>query len=162
MPEGETPDIETSELADRLVPDAGQPQVRVFRGFILGRSQREGYLRLYTNTGMRNYLEFQRRDVVHAQQLPSNRTLVWVRPEARVDVVRVRSGPAEFLQGPIQRSFLEQGVTNGFRAAALFAGVDQTGCASGDCGSDPNQTIDCIPTGPPDDPWTSDPGLCDQ
>jgi hypothetical protein len=124
---------EDPELVDRLVPDPANPDVRRLRGFLIGKSNREGYLRLYVNTDLTHYLEFPESDTVHAKQVRGNQTIVWVRPQTRIQIVKTDSISVELLRGNIIRDQLTRTVGSGFRMMARAAGADGSGCAHAGC-----------------------------
>jgi hypothetical protein len=101
-------DLRQDELIERLVPDPSQiPDLIVLAGF-LGRSNRDGYWRLYFTPELNDYIEFSEQDVRHTVAIPPELspmggTQVWLRRDA--DVRRTstvsRQTQAEFLQGDI-------------------------------------------------------------
>lgn len=113
---------------EQWVPDLSNPDIKKLSGFVLGRSDREDYYRLYITTNLNHYIEFRKEDTVHAHQLHSDRTLVWVKPGTKIYETVSQSAPVEFLQGQIRRGFLRgtSGLTNMLLMAADCPG---SGCA---------------------------------
>jgi hypothetical protein len=105
--------LEPDELVQHLVQDASHvPDVRVLGGF-LGKSNREGYWRLYLTPTLNEYVEFAEDDVVHSHTFESDEsqlggTVIWVRREANLQHTRSasREAQADFLQGAIAASVL--------------------------------------------------------
>src|SRR5687767_13259492 len=121
------------EFVDRLVPDPARPNVRRVRGFLLGRSNREGYLRLYLDPDLRVFLEFPREKVVHSQQTRDNTTAVWLEADTRVDFTRTATMPVDFLKGDIVQGLLSGTAPSGLRTMARMAAGDGSGCAHTGC-----------------------------
>src|SRR6266704_2694377 len=90
---GVTPD----EILERIVPDPANPDVKRLTGFLLGRSDRENYWRLYLTVDLNHFVEFRKDDTIHAQQLRPSRTVVWLKPDARVTETKNESGTVDFL-----------------------------------------------------------------
>jgi len=131
MPERkENEDIGSDELLDRLVSDPANPDVNRITGFLMGKSNREGYWRLYMSVDLNYYLEFRKEDTLHAQQFRPSRTVVWLKKGAIVHRTNLASAPLEFLQGEIRRGFL-RGI--GFSGGPHFVMLDDScpgsGCA---------------------------------
>jgi hypothetical protein len=131
--------FDADDLDGRLVPDPASPDVRRLKGFLLGKSDRPDYWRLYLNADLTYYLEFKKEDTVHAKQFHSNETIVWVKPQTRVQVVRTGSVPVEFLRGDIIRQQLGGSAVSGFRRAMGVAAADASGCAH----CTPDQSWNC-------------------
>jgi hypothetical protein len=137
------------EIVDRIVEDPGNPEVRRLTGFLLGKSDREGYWRLYLTVDLNHYLEFRKEDTLHAQQFRQGRTVVWLKPEARVTEKLTKSTTVEFLRGNMMGDYIRRhgasfvgmvgsglkmmaGETNGSCPTPAF-GCDGSGCAHGGC-----------------------------
>lgn len=118
---------EASDLADRLVPDPSDPDVRRLTGFLLGKSNRDGYWRLYLTVDLNHYLEFRQEDTLHAEEFRPTRTVVWLRSDARVHETKTRSAPVDFLQGDIRRGFL-RGVSGAPQMLLNAAECPMSGC----------------------------------
>lgn len=131
------------DLADILVPDPANPDVRRLVGFLLGKSHRDGYFRLYLNADLTQYIEFKKDDTVHAKQLPSNRTMVWVKPQTRIQIFQTDSVPVEFLRGSILQDQLGGARFSGFRRALGVAAADASGCAH--CSAGCSASCPCHP-----------------
>ena len=83
--EGLTP----SPFVEALRPEPGEPPkaTRVLTG-ILGRSDKEGHLRLYSDEQLMDYAEFAIKDLVRSEQLPMEepeRTRVWLKRDAPLE-----------------------------------------------------------------------------
>lgn len=129
MTEPHADDVWSGDLADKVAADKGNPNVKTVRGFTLGKSPDEGRWRLYVNTELTHFFELERKDVLHAAELKTGQTTVWVRREARVTETTSRTLPVEFLQGEIRRGFL-RGLSGLNGAMALDAeGCPCSGCA---------------------------------
>lgn len=90
--------LEPEPFIERLVEDPAQEvRYRVVRGY-LGRASQEGKWRLYVSLDLLDYVELDKADVVHAEQLSTDKeplagTIMWLKPEAELD--RVLSDPVE-------------------------------------------------------------------
>jgi hypothetical protein len=105
--------MEQDPLVEKLVPDPSElPKVRVLIGW-LGRSQREGYWRLYVTPSLDEYLEFREEDIRHNHNLNSNEsplggTVVWISDAAEIlqKSSTATAAEREFLRGEISQAFL--------------------------------------------------------
>lgn len=121
-------DFEPSPLTEKVSRAGGAP-VRTLRGFTLGKSPDEGRWRLYLDTDLSHYIEFDKKDAVHAEEVAPGRTLVWLVRNARVTESTSRTLPVEFLQGEIRTGFL-RGLSGLTGAMAMNAeGCPCSGCA---------------------------------
>ena len=86
------------QLVTHLVPDpANVPNVNVHVGMI-GKSNREGYWRIYTTPKLNDFIEIHEDDIVHLEPLSSSGgtslgTAAWVKAEATI--ARTRIGPQQ-------------------------------------------------------------------
>jgi hypothetical protein len=91
-------------LTETLVPNAGEPpDVRVLVGS-LGRSDRDGYWRLYLNPELTTYVEVAEDDVRHVDEIRDPQTgisadAIWVDRAASTRAVNVGRDMADFLHG---------------------------------------------------------------
>ena len=132
------------ETVERIIEDPGNPDVRRLTGFLLGKSDRDGYWRLYLTVDLNHYLEFRKEDTLHAQQFRPARTVVWLKPEARVTEKLTKSTKVEFLRGHLMGDYIRRhgrsfvgmvgsglkmmaGDTNGSCPTPGF-GCDDSGC----------------------------------
>lgn len=115
-PENDSPILEPDELVEKLVPDPSGPvqDVLVLIGWV-GRSTREGHVRLYLAADLSEYVSFRTADVVHTARMPAEQagvaaTRVWLRKSAEIQQTRrVPSAVArQFLGGPVASSFLSR------------------------------------------------------
>jgi len=120
-------DIRGDEGVDRAVPDPSHPDVSTLSGFVLARSDREDYWRLYLNDRLNHYFEFRKEDTLEARQIRPTRTLVWVRPGTRVHETTTVSAPVDFLLGDVRRGFFR-----GIGGLALMM-ADSEGCPGSGC-----------------------------
>jgi len=130
------------DLIDRLVQDPNNPRVKKLVGFRMGKSNQEEYWRLYLTDDLNHFLDFRKEDTLHAEQVSSTKTLVWLNPNAEVKESIVRSGRVDFLRGTIIEDHLRRRPGSSgtgprgllFAMAGAMAG--QSGClrAGGDCG----------------------------
>ncbi len=127
MADEKKPDID--DLADRLVPDPTNPDVRRMVGFLLGKSHRDDHWRLYLNGDLTQYLEFRKADTVHAKQISGTQTVVWVKAQTRVQLFQTGSMPVEFLRGVILEDQLSGARMSGLRRAMGVAMAEASGCA---------------------------------
>lgn len=131
MAEQEKPkpeDIRPAGLADRLVPDPTNPDVRRLTGFLLGKSDRDAVWRLYLNRDLTYFLEFAKADTVHAEQVSPSETVIWVRPQTRVQVTRTGSVPVEFLRGDIIRQQMGQFTDASAMRRMMGVAAQASGC----------------------------------
>lgn len=126
--EGSNTNSIPDDLIEQWVPDAANPNLRRLVGFLMGRSDKADYWRLYLNAELNYYLEFLRKDTIHAQQLPSGRTIVWVKPDTTVQEVTTRSSPVEFLQGDISNTQLPR--TMDIAGLLRTLGIQAAGCGN--------------------------------
>src|SRR5262245_29838516 len=119
----------TDDLVDRLVPDPANPDVRRLVGFLLGKSHRDEYWRLYLNGDLTQYLEFKKADTIHAKQVTSSQTVVWVKPQTRVQLFQTGSVQVEFLRVVILQDQLGGSRSTGFRRVMGVAMAEASGCA---------------------------------
>lgn len=122
-----TSEVCEDEIASRVVPDPDNPSVRRLTGFLLGRSNKDGYWRLYMNVDFDHYVEFEKKATLHAEQFREGRTVVWLKPDTKVRETKARSAPIEFLQGDISRGFA-RGVS-GMVGPVFAADCPGSGCA---------------------------------
>src|SRR5262252_10227151 len=97
-------DFDQDPWVERLRPDPSAPpsDVIVLEG-LAGRSNREGYARLYFNTSLNYYVEFNRDDVLHTEPIPADQppflgqkaTRVAIRQDALVEYTRTSRGRAQ-------------------------------------------------------------------
>lgn len=128
MPDQTSDDFEPSVVADKIAR-SGAGATKTLRGFALGKSPDEGRWRLYLNEDLSHYIEFDKKDALHAQEVAPGRTLVWLARSARVTEATSRTLPVEFLQGQIRTGFL-RGLSGLTGAMALDAeGCPCSGCA---------------------------------
>jgi hypothetical protein len=86
------PVLSPSPLIDALIPDPAQPppDTTVLQG-LLGRSEREGYWRVYFSNSLKDYAEFNAEDVLYSEPIPKEESplgaeaaRVWLRKEAKM------------------------------------------------------------------------------
>jgi hypothetical protein len=121
-------EVRPSEILEQIVRNPAQPEVRRLTGFLLGRSDRDDYWRLYLTVDLNHYLEIRKEDTLHAQEFRPGRTVVWINPDAKIAETNSATAPIDFLKGDIQRGFLRgvSGMQQQFLAAADCPG---SGCA---------------------------------
>jgi hypothetical protein len=111
--EGGRQPLEPDPYVERLLPDPSNvaPGTR-FVGF-LGKSNRDGYWRLYLSPALDDYLEIAASDVISAYKIdgaisPLGGTVLSVKPEAQVVRMRVDATEARnaFLKGQITGRFM--------------------------------------------------------
>jgi hypothetical protein len=121
-------DWNPEELVEQWIPEPDNPNVRRLVGFLMGRSHRADYWRLYLNAELNHYLEFRQEDTIHAKQLASGRTVVWVKPDSVVREITNRVAPVEFLEGDISNTQLPRMMDiSGLRQAL---GIQAAGCGN--------------------------------
>lgn len=136
--EGKTaPEPMPDEVIERVIKDPANPEVKRLTGFLMGRSDKDGYWRLYLNVDLDHYIEFRKEDTLHAQQFRPASTVVWLKSDARVIEKIARSGSVEFLQGGLLRDYVRR---YGPNFAGLLAGprmrlmaADGSTCAHTGC-----------------------------
>jgi hypothetical protein len=120
-------EIEEDPLVESLVADASAPpDVGCLPG-LLGKSSREGYVRLYMDLTFSEFVEIPRSDIVHTESLPkaesriTAQTIVWIRDGARLIHTRhtTLDFRKEFLAGPIAQRFLPRTPVPGFTWAGF-------------------------------------------
>ena len=121
------------ETVERIIEDPGNPDVRRLSGFLLGKSDRDGYWRLYLTVDLNHYLEFRKEDTLHAQQFRPARTVVWLKPEARVTEKLTKSTRVEFLRGNLMGEYIR-------RHGRSFVGMVGSGLKMM---ADPTDMIEC-------------------
>ena len=104
------PKIEFDALTEKLVPDPSTlPDSVAFTGFV-GRSAKDGNIRLYVDASFLNYYEIPISDILYNQQLhttqsPLGGSVVYVKGGAPLRRVQVSTEiQARFLQGPMSTS----------------------------------------------------------
>jgi hypothetical protein len=87
---------------------------------LLGRSPRDGYVRLYLTTELRDYLEVREEDTLFAKSLetpenPIGGTALWVRGQANVEVTRraAEDSDIQFLTGEITARYFSLSAASG-------------------------------------------------
>jgi hypothetical protein len=133
-------EIKPNEILDRIVRDPANPNVKRITGFLMGKSDKEDYWRLYLSVDLNHYLEFKKEDTLHAQQFRTARTVVWLANDAKVIETMTHSGSAEFLTGNLLNNFLRRrgldvsGLIGSGRMRLMEAdgsGCAHTGCSAG-------------------------------
>ena len=88
-------------FVEALAPDPSRiPEVNVLSGH-LGRSPREGHVRLYRNPALTGFIEIPLSDVLHVERFDQaphrlGSAVLWVRADADIDAVTVRAvGPSQ-------------------------------------------------------------------
>ena len=107
--------LKPDSLVEHVDPKSPESAAGTQLAGFLGKSDREGYWRLYANLSLNDYFEIAEADVLNSQQVdpavsPTGGTILWVRPDAQIVRKRVETMEARnaFLQGAITRSFLPQ------------------------------------------------------
>jgi hypothetical protein len=86
------PALSPSPIIEALLPDPAQPpaETTVLQG-LLGRSDREGYWRLYFSTALNQYVEFRAEDVLYSEAIPKEESplgveavRLWLNKEAKI------------------------------------------------------------------------------
>jgi hypothetical protein len=140
MPEKREDDygeIREDELIKKLVPDPNNPDVKRVTGFVMGKSSRPGYWRLYLSVDLNHHLEFRQSDTVHAAKIREGRTVVWLKPDAKITETRTASGSQDFVEGGLIQQYLRRRGADvagllGFRDTRVMA-ADGSGCAHTGC-----------------------------
>lgn len=135
---GVTPD----EILERIVPDPANPDIKRLTGFLLGKSDRENYWRLYLTVDLNHFIEFRKEDTIHAQQFRPSRTVVWVKPDARITETKNESGTVDFLRGNMLSKFLGRrlgGFSSLVGSPMRLMEADGSGCAHMGC------SVGCTP-----------------
>lgn len=111
MTDRKKPDLEENELVRRLTSDRSRSaNLTVLRGY-LGKSDREGYWRLYPTPDMKDFIEIAETDIVHSESLetrdnPLGGTMIWVNSDA--EIIRTQTdrlgAQAGFLSGSVMGS----------------------------------------------------------
>jgi len=93
-------DLGQDPFVEKLRPNPSEPppSVRVLEG-LLGNSDREGYLRLYSTRELDDYAEFREEAVEHSEKIPSDQppfvgldaTRVTIRRDATVEFTRTET-----------------------------------------------------------------------
>ncbi len=128
--------LEEDALVTELVRDpARPPKLAALTGWV-GRSTREGRVRLYLTPEFDAYVEFAVSDIVHHRSLatdasPLGGTVVWLQGDAKVDMALGRDARAEFLTGEITVNYMPEAVAGG---PLLFKTVPVTTITRGGCG----------------------------
>jgi hypothetical protein len=104
--QGQRAEIQPSEILEQIIRDPAQPEVKRLTGFLMGRSDRDDYWRLYLTVDLNHYLEIRKEDTLHAQEFRPGRTVVWVKPDAKLVETNSAVAPVDFVRGDIQRGFL--------------------------------------------------------
>jgi hypothetical protein len=92
-------DLKPERFVRSLIPDPRNiPTMQVFSGF-LGESPDMHHIRLYRNAALSTFFEIPRDDILHVERLDdaSDRipsSILWVRADAAVEVVRIQSASA--------------------------------------------------------------------
>jgi hypothetical protein len=95
-------------IVDRLVSDPkSNPDIKVLSGFV-GNSSKEGYVRLYINTEMNEFIDILEDDVIErhstsSETNPLGGSVLWVKKSANLQYTRIESVQvqADFLKGSI-------------------------------------------------------------
>jgi hypothetical protein len=152
-------DRREEKLIQDLVPDPAQvPEARMLLG-MLGRSSREGFLRLYLTTELKDYVEIDDSEVLLTRSLmtpenPLGGTAVWVRADANIEVTRRASEDSE-------EAFLTGEITARFFSLAAASGTTGTGGGGGGGIKSVPPVESCVPSlcmpppPPPDPPGTT-------
>jgi hypothetical protein len=136
MPRDEDPNLEPEEFVDKLVgdPATAGPEVLVLTGWV-GRSTRDGHVRLYLTPDLVEYVSIPTEDVLHTEKVPAERaglaaTRVWLRATAEIQHTQRMPGSAarHFLGGPAASTFLSR--FGRFRGGGRFFGGGNVGLAS--------------------------------
>jgi hypothetical protein len=141
--QSDSKELGQDKLVEHLVTDPSQvPDIKMLSGFI-GKSGRDGWLRLYLTPELNEYVEISQEEIIHHRRLDTSETslggtVVWVRRGTNLVHTRTvsREVQAGFLQGDITAAFLNgvsAGPTLGFRGAgrlALPATFSVTQCAT--------------------------------
>lgn len=117
-----------SEFSKRLSNAAATTGTKSLRGFTLGKSPNDENWRLYLNLDLTHYLEFSRKDAVHAEEIEPGKTVVWLNSGAQVTETTSRSLPVEFLQGQVRTGFLR-----GLSGLNNVMALDSEGCPCSGC-----------------------------
>ena len=115
------------KIVEDWIPDPSRPDIKSVTGFMLGRSDDDKKYRLYLNSSLTHYLDFDKLDTIHAQKLDAQRTVVWLKAASRVRQTNTQSIPVEFLQGQIRRGFLRG--ASSFANVLMAADCPGSGCA---------------------------------
>jgi hypothetical protein len=99
-PGGPEEELSQDPFVEKVRPDPSEPPIpiRVFEG-LLGKSDREGYWRLYFSRELDNYAEFRQDDVVFSEPIPPDEppflgldaTRIGIRRDATIEYTRVRA-----------------------------------------------------------------------
>jgi hypothetical protein len=135
-PQDSGDEIRPDDILDRIIRDPANPNVKRVTGFLMGKSDKDDHWRLYLNTDLNHYIEFRRKDTLHAQQFKPGCTVVWLVTDTKITETMSRSGSIDFLSGNIVSSYLR-------RHGADFSGLvgsrmrlmaaDGSGCAHTGC-----------------------------
>jgi hypothetical protein len=120
-------------------------------GFLLGKSERKGFWRLYLSQDLTQYLEFRKIDTLYAEQNVDTTTTVWLTPDAVVEEVQTARSSADFLGGEIVSAELSNSHMSGFRRKIGLGVVGCTGVTSGDaahCKAGESKGPNCKPVEP--------------
>jgi hypothetical protein len=124
-------ELSQDNLVEKLGLAAERPKgFRVELGF-LGRSDQQGYWRLYLGPELRDFIEVREADIKHSQSLESDSnplggTILWLSRGATVKRVTMdrAASQSDFLQGALMRTFLPGtglgGVAPGGGVAPMF------------------------------------------
>jgi len=125
-------ELTPSPVAEALIPDPAQPppDTTVLQG-ILGRSDKEGYWRVYFSSSLKEYVEFKAEDALYSDPISKEEsplgveaTRVWLKQDARMMCPYGYPGSAAAGGPPpgwtIEPARWRQDVTPGFAAAGRF------------------------------------------
>jgi hypothetical protein len=106
-------DLPEAQLVSNLVTDPANVPNMSLRLGIIGKSHREGHVRLYTTPQLDQFLDVREEDIVHSEQLASQSnvfqgTALWIKPEAVVTTTRtsLQRSAGDFLSGDIVQGYL--------------------------------------------------------
>jgi hypothetical protein len=108
-------EFKQDSFIERLVTDPSQvPELKPLTGY-LGKSHRDGYVRLSLSPALNNYVEIRVTDVTHSESLSAivagpqlPRSIVWINADAKLRHTRTmsREVQADFLTGDLANAFL--------------------------------------------------------
>lgn len=125
-------ELNQDDLIDHLVLDPSQtPNVAMLSGF-LGKSNRNGFWRLYLTPELNNYVEFSEEDVMHSKPIntkesPLGGTFVWIKKDAEILHTHsmANKNQTEFLTGDVTNTFLGGTVTTTINSGKLIEDVQR-------------------------------------
>src|SRR5215211_4511987 len=90
-------DFVEDKIVQNLVPDPGQPppDAVVLNGF-QGKSDRDGFRRLYLDESLSSWVEIPEDEILHVETTPEDEsgTAIWVKRTAQLETKSVRSSTA--------------------------------------------------------------------